>query len=233
MLDNIKFETSPVLVNHNRNQDINLNPTPSKFAFNIKRRNFCTSQILKYTDPDKLRQEKLLKPQEAGCFNYTNIDNLGNVSEFYSSDPSLNLFVELNDKLINRLKGYINKLPKNTDLYILPVIRKSSRDGSKVDYNFYSLMFPIKILHNSPMDYYKLSGVLMSKIISKWSKLINLEEGDLELYLMGRPWLKFDESDSKNYFDGVECANALNKLLEQKFMIVLWLTVKLILLRFG
>jgi len=37
------------------------------------------------------------------------------------------------------------------------------------------------------MDYNKLGNVLISEIISKWAKLVNLKEGDLELYLMGRP----------------------------------------------
>ena len=39
------------------------------------------------------------------------------------------------------------------------------------------------------MDYYKLANNLMSEIVKQCSDLVNLEEGDLELYLMGRPWL--------------------------------------------
>jgi len=37
------------------------------------------------------------------------------------------------------------------------------------------------------MDYYKLANNLMSEIVKQCSDLVNLEEGDLELYLMGRP----------------------------------------------
>ena len=45
---------------------------------------------------------------------------------------------------------------------------------------------------------------------------MDITEGDLELYLIGRPWLDYDEFDPKDYFDGVKCANALNILLENK-----------------
>jgi hypothetical protein len=75
--------------------------------------------------------------------------------------------VENNNKLINKLKIYINELPKNSYSYVLPVIRKTSKYKSEVHCNSYSLMFPIKILHESPMDYNKLANILIAEIISK------------------------------------------------------------------
>lgn len=74
----------------------------------------------------------------------------------------------------------------------MPVIRKISRDESNFNYDSYNLTFPIKILHESPMDYDKLASILMAETINKWSRLVNLEAGGLELYLMGRPWLDYD-----------------------------------------
>jgi len=213
-LDNIKYKFK-FKVNFNK---------LSMSALNLQKqtRSFSTTasigQNLNYINPeaDKLRKEILENPTKAGCFEYTLISNLGNVNEFYSTDPSIKSFVEQGDKLIARLKVYINDLPKNTDLHILPVIRKTSKDKSKITYRSFHLTLPIKILHKSPMDYYKLANILIAEIIEKWAKLVSLEEGDLDLYLMGRPWLDYDELDSKEYFDNVKCANALNILLENK-----------------
>lgn len=198
---------------------------------NLQRRNFSSSTRSKNNDDsenkfyrtgyeyilnveaENIRKESLKSPLEAGCFNYTHIKNLGQVNEFYSSDDNLNTYVTNFAKFETKVKDYVDSLPKDTDFYILPVIRKASREDSDVDYSSFSLMFPIKILPKSPMDYYKLAGILMAETIGKWSRLVNLEEGDLEFYLMGRPWLDFDDLDIKDYFDGTKCANALNILL--------------------
>lgn len=107
----------------------------------------------------------MAKPLEAGCFNYTNIKNLGRVNEFYNSDGTLNSFKECTDRLVNRLKDYFNELPKDKDLFILPVIRKTSKDESNISYSSYALTLPVKILNDSPMDYNRFANIIIAEIL--------------------------------------------------------------------
>lgn len=107
------------------NFKLNINNISSFFPFTPQAKNFSTSTKNNIINPEaeKIREEALAKPLEAGCFNYTHINNLGRVNEFYSSDSSINSLIECTNKLINRLKDYFNELPKDKVLFILPVIR--------------------------------------------------------------------------------------------------------------
>ena len=138
----------------------------SRFTLTTQARSFSTSAKKNIINPDaeNTRKEALSKPLEAGCFNYTKISNLGNINEFYSSEDNLKTYVEGLERLEDRLKDFIRDLeiPENTDLFILPVIWKTSRDESNVSYSAFHLTLPIKILHESPMDYNKLARILMS-----------------------------------------------------------------------
>ena len=64
-----------------------------------------------------------------------------------------------------------------------------------------------------------LAKAIIYDIQNMFSKY-NLLDGDLELYMMGRPWLDVDEFDLDRFMDRKDLSDLFNEVLEKKNIVL-------------
>lgn len=116
---------------------------------------------------------------------YSHIHNFGNISEFINySDKEYSNFL---NRLESQINGYLYEIPENITYSILPILRWQHKTG---EHSSISITNSIKITRDTSRK------LLTKRIINNIHEtlLIYLLHGlDLELYIMGRPWLSFDD----------------------------------------
>ena len=181
----------------------------------------------------KKHQRDFKKAYGGGFLGYDYIYNFGLVSniigtadtsklqldeDIHKAHEELNLFLNKNrlEKIENlkfKLKDYIYVLPETETWSILPVVRWES---SVDQYQSFSISESIKITKD--IDISLLADTLvwdLTKIIDEYS----LKDADLELYIMGRPWLSVDEFDIDRFIDRKNLSDKFNEVLEKKLSV--------------
>ena len=95
------------------------------------------------------------------------------------------------NSLESKFKFYLNEIPENVTDSILPFLRWEYSYG---DYKSYTISSSIKITRWSK------SSLLVNRIISSLKNALSkysLRGKDIDLFLMGRPWLSADEFSVK------------------------------------
>jgi hypothetical protein len=149
----------------------------------------------------KLKEFK--KVYGGGYLGYTHIQNFGYVSQFFQTDIDTLFYI---DRLESELKEYINQIPENVTYSILPVIRWQSTKGEA---SSRTISHSIKITRFTSTN---LIAKQMLYDVSEFFIDYYPIGADLELYLMGRPWLKTDEFD----LDQIGLTSILEEQIENK-----------------
>jgi len=191
---------------------------------NCQTRKFSTSSRINNSEPnldnltyksdlslwDKKHLRDFKKAYGGGYLGYNHISKLGNISQFKTIKNSLGLYE--NSNLDYKLKDYIYEIPETETWSILTVLRWEHSGGQ---YRALTLSESIKINKNVS------TGLLAETIIYDIQKLFskyNLVDGDLELYMMGRPWLDVDEFDLDRFIDRKTLSSLFNEVLEKKLL---------------
>ena len=166
----------------------------------------------KYLDYQKNKPNaKVLKDFKkaygGGYLGYSEYHNLANVSQFYSASQLLLYYI---DNLISKLQIYVNEIPENVTYSVLPVLRWQISGGS---YRSFSITESIKITRNTSL---KLLAELILFNIQKTLRDYSIRDQDLELYLMGRPWLSVDEFELDRFLDRLKLDDLFNDEIEKK-----------------
>ena len=203
------------MVNHTNNAF-----KPIIFQFNGQTRSFSTSSLNKNNnDPDyeqnnlEYNSDQSLKKQlkdfkkayGGGYLGYTHIYNFGNIIQFTSYSNDLE-FETCKANLESKLKDYVYVIPETETFSILPVLRWHLSEGE-----FRSLTISDSIKINKNINIYKLAETIIYDIKNIFYKY-NLIQGDLELYIMGRPWLSVDEFN----LDRENLSYLLDDVIEKK-----------------
>ena len=214
ILNEINFFYNP-MVNHTNNAF-----KPIIFQFNGQTRSFSTSSLNKNNnDPDyeqnnlEYNSDQSLKKQlkdfkkayGGGYLGYTHIYNFGNIIQFTSYSNDLE-FETCKANLESKLKDYVYVIPETETFSILPVLRWHLSEGE-----FRSLTISDSIKINKNINIYKLAETIIYDIKNIFYKY-NLIQGDLELYIMGRPWLSVDEFN----LDRENLSYLLDDVIEKK-----------------
>jgi len=170
-------------------------------------RSFSTST--KFNSNEANTKRDLEGAQEAGYFNYSNINNLGSVSQFYDFNPVANKNNELLklNYLNGKLQDYVSQLPVDIKHYVLPVVR--SYNTAAGIFKCFPLSYPIKILNSKYVKSWdssenfipivskknSLGYKITTDIFEQWSDFDH-EKGSVDLFLLGRPWLSLDDLES-------------------------------------
>ena len=242
ILNDIHFYT------YNSNEKFVSTVFPLAYSHNLRTqaRKFSTKSYGKSNEPDldnltyksdislwkKKHQRDFKKAYGGGFLGYDYIYNFGLVSniigtadtsklqldeDIHKAHEELNLFLNKNrlEKIENlkfKLKDYIYVLPETETWSILPVVRWES---SVDQYQSFSISESIKITKD--IDINLLADTLvwdLTKIIDEYS----LKDADLELYIMGRPWLSVDEFDLDRFIDRKSLSDLFNEVLEKKLL---------------
>lgn len=176
----------------------------------------------------KKHKRDFKKAYGGGFLGYDHIYNFGHVSQFVATIDTSNL--ELNtpkdneqlildsinkdlenlERLESKLKDYVYEIPETETWSILPVVRFES---SAEQYTSFTLSDSIKFtkLINTNL----LADIILldlKKIIAGYY----LRDADLELIIMGRPWLSVDEFDLDRFLDRQDLDNHFNRVIEKK-----------------
>ena len=158
----------------------------------------------------KIKQLKDFKKAYGGGFlGYTHIYNFGNISQFTYYKDNLE-YETCKSVLKSKLIDYISVIPETETYSVLPVLRWEYSGG---EYRSLTISESVKINKNININ------LLAESIIWDIKNMFNkytLLEGDLELYIMGRPWLSVDEFDLDRFFDRKNLADHLDEVLEKK-----------------
>ena len=122
-----------------------------------------------------------------GYLGYSHISNFGHISQFITLMDFHNLQNKINLEV--KIKGYVNDIPEDVTYSVLPVLRWQYATG---EYRSITVSESIKINKNISIS------LLAEQIHSDINAVLleyEIREADLELYLMGRPWLSVDEFD--------------------------------------
>lgn len=210
--------------NNNKKNNINLNYPIRKFSTSVLNKNLnypeeIDQQIEVDTDSTiEINQSKLAilhkqtikdfkKAYGGGYLGYTHIHDFGNVTQFYSSSEH---FLHFIDKLILKLKEYINEIPENIIYSILPVLRWQFADG---EYRSLTITESIKITRNISL---KLLAEKLLWDIGETLLNYDLKDADLELFMMGRPWLSIDEFDLERFLTRLSLTDLFENQIEKK-----------------
>jgi hypothetical protein len=123
---------------------------------------------------------------------YIDYHKFGNISQFYVPSQLLLYYI---DNLISKLQIYVNEIPENVTYSVLPVLRWQISGGS---YRSFSITENVKFTIKISLS------LLAEKIlwdIQKTLRDYSLRDADLDLYLMGRPWLSVDEFELGKFID--------------------------------
>ena len=209
LINTVKFNKIPTVPFHNI-----LNPS--------RNRNFSTYSSNNNVEDPELEANKLAyelslpeffakqrkdfkKAYGGGFLGYTHIYNFGNISQFteYSSQLEFDLCLS---NLESKLNDYVNIIPETETYSILPVLRWEQATG---DYRSLTISESIKIIKGVSTN--SLAKQLNNDIQNIYNKY-NLSGGDIELYIMGRPWLSVDEFD----LDRENLSYLLDDVIEKK-----------------
>lgn len=194
---------------------------------NLQNRNFSTSSKfsnnniepdldnLDYMSDQSLWDKKNIrdfkKAYGGGYLGYSYSYNFGNITEFTSYTNNLEFDI-CKSNLESKLKDYIYVIPATETWSILPVLRWELSGGQ---YRALTLSESIKI--NKNISTSLLAETIIHDISNMFSKY-NLLDGDIELYMMGRPWLDVDEFDLDRFLDRNSLSDLFNKVLEKKLL---------------
>src|SRR5258706_351349 len=134
-------------------------------------------------NPDKSLKKQLKEFKKAyggGYLGYTHIYNFGHINQFASYSSQLE-FDNCKAILESKLKDYVYVIPETDTYSILPVLRLFSSTKNK---RSFSISDSIKI------NKYISTNLLAKQIIHDIADILReytLNEGDLELFIMGRP----------------------------------------------
>lgn len=125
-----------------------------------------------------------------GYLGYNLIHNFGNVS--YVVDMSdLEYIKQYVKTLETKFKSYFNEIPEYMTYSIIPTLRRESENG---DYKTISISNSIKI------NRYTSSSLLAEKVVHSILNALliySLKESNIELFIMGRPWLEANRFNVK------------------------------------
>src|SRR5258706_462055 len=138
-------------------------------------------ELIKRKPEDKIKTLKAFKKAYGGGFlGYSHIYNFGNITQFTSYKNRLE-YGTCKSNLEIKLKDYISIIPETETYSILPVLRWEYSGGG---YRSLTISYSIKINKNISISL--LAEAILNQIKKMFSKY-NLLDGDLELYIMGRP----------------------------------------------
>ena len=169
---------------------------------------------INYNDnnPDKSREittNYFKKAYGGGFLGYNHIWNFGNIDQFTEYNNNLE-YEACISKLESKFKDYVNIIPETVTYSILPVLRWQYSTG---EYRSLTVSDSIKINKNISIDLLAESVIFyIKKMFNKYSLL----EGDLELYIMGRPWLSVDEFYLYRYSERENLTHLFNEVMEKK-----------------
>lgn len=112
--------------------------------------------------------------------------------------------------LESKLKDYVNIIPETETYSILPVLRW---EYSEKEYRSLSISESVKITKNISI---KLLAEQISHDIKDMLREYSLRDADLELIIMGRPWLSVDEFDLDRFNNREKLDYHFDKVLEKK-----------------
>ena len=159
---------------------------------------------------DEKELKEFKKAYGGGYLGYNHIHNFGNVSQFYQFSTHLLHFI---DNLILKLKDYVNEIPENVTYSVLPVLRWQYSNG---EYRSLTITSSIKINREIYLN------LLAEKLLWDISETLikyDLRDADLELFLMGRPWLSIEDFNLDNidkFIDRKRLANLFEYEIEKK-----------------
>lgn len=111
------------------------------------------------------------------------------------------------DNLFVKLKAYVKGIPENVTYSVLPVLKWQYSTG---EYRSFSISDSNKIIRGVSLE------ILAEKILGNISEAFsdyNIKGGNLDLYLMGRPWLGVDEFNIDRKDLEFEFNQALEKII--------------------
>ena len=189
------FSTS---LNKNNNNSSNLN-YDSELNSDPAIENLNNDQIIELfqNDPEFHKKYQALHKSKAvnafkkvyggGILGYSDIKFFGNVSQFIEL-AGLE-YLQFIDNLENKLNEYLNEIPENVVFSLLPVLRWQYING---EHNSLSISESIKITRDT--DRILLAKRILLNI-SETLRIYELQGLDIELIMMGRPWLSADDFD--------------------------------------
>ena len=126
------------------------------------------------------------KVYRGGYLGYNHIYSLGSVVYFLISDEynATEIYIK---NLEPKLKDYLNEIPENITYSILPVLKWQTPEG---EYKSLTITNSIKITR------YTSKSLLARRIVFSLQDAIlvyELRSVDIDLFLMGRPWLSSEE----------------------------------------
>lgn len=161
-----------------------------------------TQNYLEYQKAKSVQEFK--KIYKGGFFGYSDIKLFGNVSQYNQlMGPE---FYQFKDNLENKFKDYLNEIPENIIFSVLQVLRWQFASG---EYRSLSISNSIKITRNSNRRF--LAEAILQDI-TETLLLYDLQGLDIELIMMGRPWLKADDFD----LDAIGLSQIFDEQLERE-----------------
>ena len=185
---------SPITIKKNNNDFTNIPELDPEFVEESQKR---------LAVPDEKELKRFKKAYGGGYLGYTYINNFGNVSNFYNTDRHPLFYIE---NLESELKEYVNEISENVTYTILPVLRWQYANG---EYHSLTISKSIKITRFISIN------LIAEKLLYDISDILveyDLRDADLELFMMGRPWLSTDEFN----LDRIGLAHLLNEQIENK-----------------
>ena len=169
---------------------------------------------LDYNSDESLWKKKIIrdfkKAYGGGYLGYKKIESFGNVSQFVDTIDPKNFQMDIIPQIINlfdekrleniknlslKLKFYVIEIPENITYSILPVLRWETSIG---EFKTISISDSLKITRNINTE------LIAEKFIHEIIDILreySLRDVDLELLIMGRPWLSVDEFNIDKYLD--------------------------------
>lgn len=145
------------------------------------------------SDPDEFieNRENFIKEfkqkYKGGYLGYNQVYHFGNITEFgHLTDRDFQYYYfNLEQKIIE----YLKEIPESITYCVLPVLRWQ---GIKGDYSSITVTNSIKITKNISSKYLarKISNSIHDVLME-----YHIRDLDVDLYLMGRPWLNIDNFD--------------------------------------
>ena len=126
------------------------------------------------------------KDYKGGYLGYNVVRNFGDIVPIIHQEKSLHL-TQLVYNLLDNIKFYLNDIPENVLFSILPILKWKLTDG---DYKTITISKSIKITRFSSPD------VLLQRLILSIRTAVSiyiLNVSNIDLLLIGRPWLSADD----------------------------------------
>lgn len=168
--------------------------------------------------------ENFKKAYGGGYLGYTKIHNFGNITQFVITEIDssendyqiLSLFdssyLERLNNLNIKLKGYTIEIPENLTYSILPVIRWET---SQEKFHSVTISDSIKITRdiNTKLIAEKLIHDILAIL-----RVYSLRDLDLDLLILGRPWLSVDEFNFDRFLARDKLTSVFDEIIEKKIL---------------